>query len=84
MAFLSATWPLAVGVAVQRLCGCGAAAYELISVRLPARIIVASKCKLLIGAAGVGKTTVLRDVARLSIDAYKSVVVVVDTTSLYR
>ena len=35
----------------------------------------------LIGTAGVVKTTALREMARLPFDAYKSVVVVVDTTS---
>ena len=35
----------------------------------------------LIGTAGVVKTTTLREVARQPFDAYKSVVVVVDTTS---
>ena len=52
--------------------------------RLYATIIAADKRTSLIGTAGVGKTTVLRETARLPLDAYKSVVVVVDTTSLYR
>ena len=40
-------------------------------------------CSWLIGTTGVGKTTMLREVTRLLNDAYKTVVVVVDTTSLH-
>ena len=50
----------------------------------PPTIIAAGKRTLLIGKAGVGKSTVLREVARLSVDVYKCVVVVVDTISFYR
>ena len=41
------------------------------------------KCSWLIGTTGVGKTTMLREVTRILSDAYKKVVVVVDTPSLH-
>ena len=44
-------------------------------------IVATSRRSWLIGTAGVVKTTALREMARLPFDAYKSVVVVVDTTS---
>ena len=47
-------------------------------------IVAVVKRSWLIGTAGVVKTTTLREMARQPFDAYKSVVVVVDTTSLYR
>ena len=42
------------------------------------------KCSWLIGTTGVGKTTMLREMSRLPYDAYKEMVVVVDTPSLHR